>query len=494
VKTRAHSTAGFLGAGPLRPLLAFLALSFGAITITPADTRWDLVGVAALISLPLLAAAVAVPWQRLPSSLLVLPAIGSLAIVALLRHSEGGAKSGFGPLALLPVAWVALVVGRRAVLVISLVATSMVALPIVIFGAPMYASTGWRSSVVWMVVSTAVGLVVAAVVAEQREQAVASGWHAEQVAETLEALEATAGVARDISSGVDARERICAAAVSSLNATMATVIEHRDGVFALTGAAGVPIDLAVLQQVVQPSASLAAYHTQERVLVPDVAQDAGITPLLIESTGIVSALFEPIMRRGAPVGVLAVGWRTRRETLDAKAQAVASFLAAEAGSAIERSDLLARLDALARTDELTSLANRRAWDDAIAQALEQQGAFCIAMLDIDHFKAYNDEHGHLAGDQLLQRCASAWRAALRPGDLLARYGGEEFAVLLRGCPLAHAHGTLERVRHATPAGVTCSLGVSERRDSDSADDLVARADSALYDAKRGGRNRLAAAA
>jgi diguanylate cyclase (GGDEF)-like protein len=115
------------------------------------------------------------------------------------------------------------------------------------------------------------------------------------------------------------------------------------------------------------------------------------------------------------------------------------------------------------------------------------------MLDIDHFKAYNDDHGHLAGDILLERCARAWSAHLRPGDLLARYGGEEFAVLVRGCSIVDARAVLERLRQATPGDITCSLGVAARRPSDSVDDLIARADGALYDAKRAGRDQLAAA-
>jgi len=115
------------------------------------------------------------------------------------------------------------------------------------------------------------------------------------------------------------------------------------------------------------------------------------------------------------------------------------------------------------------------------------------MIDVDHFKAYNDAHGHLAGDELLRACASAWNLQLRPGDLLARYGGEEFAVLLHDCTLADARSALERLRYHTPAGITCSLGVSERQSHDVSDELVARADEALYNAKRTGRNRLYAA-
>ena len=387
----------------------------------------------------------------------------------------------------------ALVVGRRAVLVLAVAVTSMFALPILIFHDPMYPSSGWRSAVLYMVVATGVGLVVAAVVAEQREQAASAEWQADRVAETLAALESVAEVARDISSGADARELICAAALSSMDASMVTLVERHDGAFTLTGAAGIPVDLGVLQQAVEPSASLVAFFSQERVLVSDVSTNAGVSSLIVQSTGLVSVLFEPIVRRGQPIGVLSVGWATRHDSIDPRTQAVVSFLAAEAGSAIERSDLLARLDAQARTDDLTAIPNRRAFDDALDDALSGDETFCVAMLDIDHFKLFNDQHGHPAGDRLLQQCATAWSARARPGDLLARYGGEEFALLLRGCELADAQVALERLRGATPLGITCSLGVAQRRAFEPGGDLMARADAALYGAKRAGRNRLAAA-
>ena len=117
----------------------------------------------------------------------------------------------------------------------------------------------------------------------------------------------------------------------------------------------------------------------------------------------------------------------------------------------------------------------------------------MAILDIDHFKRYNDQYGHLAGDRLLQDCANEWQRHLRPGDLLARYGGEEFAVLLRGCALRDARTVLERLRQATPDSVTCSLGVAERQPADTPETLFARADTALYQAKAQGRNQLHAA-
>jgi diguanylate cyclase (GGDEF)-like protein len=112
------------------------------------------------------------------------------------------------------------------------------------------------------------------------------------------------------------------------------------------------------------------------------------------------------------------------------------------------------------------------------------------MIDLDHFKQFNDEHGHAAGDRLLRACAVAWRSALRSEDTLARVGGEEFAVLLPRCSIIDATDVLERLRCATPSGATASVGVAEVQLHEDADHFLARADLALYEAKSAGRNRL----
>ena len=146
---------------------------------------------------------------------------------------------------------------------------------------------------------------------------------------------------------------------------------------------------------------------------------------------------------------------------------------------------------LARTDALTGVANRRAWDDELprelARAVRSGEPLCVALLDLDHFKAYNDQHGHQAGDRLL-KAAAAWQGRLRKSDLLARYGGEEFALLLPDCGLASGMEIAERLRTAQPE-VTCSLGVAAWDGQEEAAGLVARADRALYAAKEAGRDR-----
>jgi diguanylate cyclase (GGDEF)-like protein len=116
------------------------------------------------------------------------------------------------------------------------------------------------------------------------------------------------------------------------------------------------------------------------------------------------------------------------------------------------------------------------------------------LLDLDHFKRYNDERGHQAGDAFLRETAMTWRMQLRVTDFLARYGGEEFAALLLECPPDEALQILDRLRAATPEGETCSAGLAYWDGSESPESLVGRADVALYEAKRSGRDRVVSAA
>jgi diguanylate cyclase (GGDEF)-like protein/PAS domain S-box-containing protein len=163
----------------------------------------------------------------------------------------------------------------------------------------------------------------------------------------------------------------------------------------------------------------------------------------------------------------------------------------------EREDLIAEIETLARSDALTGLPNRRALDDQLpremARALRAGSPLCLAIVDIDNFKSYNDAHGHLAGDTVLRDCAAAWDSELRGADTIARFGGEEFLVVLPDCGPDDAAEILECLRAATPGDQTCSAGLAQWRPGESVDDLVGRADKALYEAKETGRNRLVSA-
>ena len=164
------------------------------------------------------------------------------------------------------------------------------------------------------------------------------------------------------------------------------------------------------------------------------------------------------------------------------------------------------LEQLALIDPLSGLANRRNFDETLArswkEAIRQRRPVGLLMIDVDHFKLFNDRYGHVQGDACLRRVGKLlMNFACRPGDLSARYGGEEFAVLLPGASLGGARLVAERLRHAieelciahadSPLGqVTVSVGAASLVPSlgDSAKGLIEAADEGLYAAKRGGRN------
>ena len=161
------------------------------------------------------------------------------------------------------------------------------------------------------------------------------------------------------------------------------------------------------------------------------------------------------------------------------------------------------LERISRSDALTGLPNRRDIDDHLAVMLaagrRHGDTLGVAMIDIDHFKRINDTHGHAAGDAVLQEVASRLRVAARQEDLVGRWGGEEFVVLLPRCDAAKVFDVSDRIRRtvaATPVGlpeggsidVTVSIGCTPGLD----DDVVERADAALYTAKEEGRNRTVA--
>ncbi|MEA2687495.1 MAG: hypothetical protein QOD51_102 [Candidatus Eremiobacteraeota bacterium] len=167
------------------------------------------------------------------------------------------------------------------------------------------------------------------------------------------------------------------------------------------------------------------------------------------------------------------------------------------------------LSALIALDGLTGIANRRSFDGALSRAWDRSRrshtALGVLMIDVDHFKRYNDGHGHQAGDEILRRVAQGVQAAvLRPDDVACRYGGEEFAIVL---PLAEGEASRvvgERVRHnvralaipypEAPTGIiTVSVGVASTRPAESGitpGELLASADQALYQAKREGRDKV----
>lgn len=155
----------------------------------------------------------------------------------------------------------------------------------------------------------------------------------------------------------------------------------------------------------------------------------------------------------------------------------------------------AQLESLARSDSLTGLANRRTWDHELTRACdaarEHDWPLVAAIIDLDHFKGFNDTHGHVLGDLVLKETAAAWSQSLDSHGFLARFGGEEFTVLLPNSSAEKAEEHLERLRTAVSHGQTCSIGFAVWDGQETPDALVSRADQALYRAKHHGRNRTA---
>ncbi len=170
-------------------------------------------------------------------------------------------------------------------------------------------------------------------------------------------------------------------------------------------------------------------------------------------------------------------------------------------------DSLEAIRAELMTDPLTGIGNRkyfdRAIEDAVKTAVENGDPLSLLMFDIDHFKSFNDNYGHLTGDQVLRLVAMSLKATIKGQDITARYGGEEFVVVLPNTPLRQALTVADHIRRAVMSKelkkkstgeilgrVTISVGVSMLQNGDDTYSLIGRADACLYAAKRNGRNRV----
>ena len=162
-------------------------------------------------------------------------------------------------------------------------------------------------------------------------------------------------------------------------------------------------------------------------------------------------------------------------------------------SMAKRAELMRRLEEMARVDGLTGVPNRRVWDEELTKGFERArrtGQRCsVGIIDLDHFKRFNDSRGHPAGDALLKSFAQTLARQLRTGDLVARYGGEEFAVLLHQCDAEKARQLFARLHECVPEGQTFSAGIADTDGQEDERQAVSRADEALYRAKAAGRNR-----
>jgi diguanylate cyclase (GGDEF)-like protein len=213
---------------------------------------------------------------------------------------------------------------------------------------------------------------------------------------------------------------------------------------------------------------------------------------LRENGHIVRLLYADTLREGVEPADAAAGV--------AYALEIGGVVRANLALADERDRLVAELDRLARTDSLTALPNRRVLEERLEDELHRSArsrrSFALAIVDLDHFKAINDGHGHPAGDEALQAFASALRVHARQADFVARFAGDEFAVILIDVDPIKAKAILGRMLQAVRAirlrsgvALSASVGVTLSYPVDSAETIIERADAALYQAKQAGRDR-----
>ncbi len=216
--------------------------------------------------------------------------------------------------------------------------------------------------------------------------------------------------------------------------------------------------------------------------------------------GIRSIAYLPLIAKGRAIGSLIVASR-HPNAYSRRHMILLEQLASQVAMPIENSRLYAEVAEKARIDALTGLLNRRSLDEAIASEISRHsrygGVFALIILDLDSFKAFNDNYGHLAGDNLLRKIGSIMKNSIRSADQAFRYGGDEFAVLLPNTSIGAAEQVAERTRKqvaseaiAGDIPVTASLGLASwPANGKGANEVIAAADAALYHAKQSGGNR-----
>ena len=292
----------------------------------------------------------------------------------------------------------------------------------------------------------------------------------------------------------------CVVTLSDVTGTAGEVVMGYDGSKPMPWIHGIQITLDRHPEVRR------ALETKKALVISEALQEPLLTAVrsLLVPLQVRSMLVIPLLTKDKALGVIALSSLREARLFTAGDVEFCQILANQAAIAIENSRLFAETKRLASTDELTGLFNHRQFylllGQEVRRALRYGRQLSLILADIDYFKAYNDRYGHLAGDEALRQISRVLKTKSRDVDMVARYGGEEFTIILPETELAQAAVQAERLRVAVEAHrfgsaaeghLTVSLGVATLIEGmDRPEQLVHRADQALYEAKASGRNRV----
>jgi diguanylate cyclase (GGDEF)-like protein len=472
------------------PLAVVLLLAFGTLGLNLEATDWRLVATAAAVSALALAVAILLPWTRLPPALLLAVPVLCDAVIALLRHAQGGSTSGYGPLSILPVVWVGFALRRRETAAITACTVALFVLPIVVFGAPMYPSNGWRGVILWSIVCAMVGFGANRVTAEHRRATRTAAARATELATLVSTQEAIVTTPSDVDAVL---ERVVEEA-RRLTGAAAAVVELPDGdELVYRAVAGTATEYLGLRLAQDTAISGLALRTRSVLVCEDSELDTRVDRDACRRVGARAMIVVPLLDDGDVAGVLKVYSPVPR-AFEAEHVQLLSLLAGIIGTAVGRAELLRRLREEVVTDELTGLPNRRAWyhdlELALARSRRSGRPLSVIVLDLDRFKEINDRDGHLAGDRLLRSVTGEWSAVLRETDVLGRLGGDEFGVIVEGADELATADLVDRLAGANGTRHGASAGSATWDGEEDLTALVARADERMYDRKRTRHGRL----
>ena len=486
---------------------AVLLVLLGALLAPDAFAPWPLDAVQVTLGYAALAGATELAVRRRRVTRAAGVAVGSLLGVDVLwlaatAYQTGSLDSPVCALVLMHVGVVALRAGARTTSVVGLAhAVVLTAMVVAQQGsAPVLpptsvsAHTGQRLAVL-----------LALVVAVSLGASVLAGVHARELRRRADDLDDLTGMAEALERAVDTNDvaqSLLDLVVDSTGATRGAVLAAPEGQLPVLASYGLEPETA--RQPGRPGRSSLVERAHEvpatlLVVELDPHTDPWLAALMPGARGL---LVVPIAAEARPLGALVLELGDAVEDLEAHVVPGLERFASCAALALRNSWLLEQVRRLAATDGLTKIANRRTFESTLeremARAARSAEPLSLVMLDIDHFKALNDDHGHQAGDEVLRNVAFALACQCRDFDTAARYGGEEFAVVLPGCGAQEAADIAERLRQSVAAApsvipLTASAGVATFPEhAADADSLVQAADVALYQSKRTGRDRTTA--